>query len=287
MAMRDRSGQRFLLALVGCVTASIAALGEESPRQVFEAGVAAYQAENYGEAFEIWHALAERGLPGAQSNVGLLYSEGLGVEKDLELATTWFRHAARSDHAPAQYNLGLAYLTGSGTEKDDDRGLYWMRRSALQDYQPAQLRLAAMFRDGLGVPADPEKSAMWRERAETSPGPLLKAVVPPEPPGTPEKAESRQVRRVASQPPAKPTASQTTRQVQFAAFRSRSAAERARKDLSQQLAVTLSGVPLTIAAHETSPGVTYFRVLTSQLAEAEARDLRKKFVTQGVECLLR
>ncbi len=51
---------------------------------------AAYARGDYAQAFQLWHALAEKGDYDAQAMVAFLYHDGEGVEKDLVRAHMWF-----------------------------------------------------------------------------------------------------------------------------------------------------------------------------------------------------
>ncbi len=58
--------------------------------------------------------LADRGVPQAQYNLGLMYYHGKAVPQDYAEAVTWFRKAAEQGDADAQYNLGFMYENGPG-----------------------------------------------------------------------------------------------------------------------------------------------------------------------------
>ena len=51
---------------------------------------------------------AEQGDPQAQSNLGIAYENGYGVEKSYLKAAYWYTKAAKQGNATAQLNLGLA-----------------------------------------------------------------------------------------------------------------------------------------------------------------------------------
>ena len=50
----------------------------------------AYQRKDYKEALKLWLSLAEKGYAEAQVNLGTMYAQGLGVQKDIKEATKWF-----------------------------------------------------------------------------------------------------------------------------------------------------------------------------------------------------
>ena len=50
--------------------------------------------------------------------------------QDYAQAAHWFQKAGEQDHAAAQYNLGFLYYEGKGVEKDDLQAFMWIDRSA-------------------------------------------------------------------------------------------------------------------------------------------------------------
>ena len=51
--------------------------------------------------------LRRRGSPEAQTDLGLLYAKGFGVEKDYATAMQWFQRAAGQGSPRAQYYIGM------------------------------------------------------------------------------------------------------------------------------------------------------------------------------------
>ena len=67
---------------------------------------------------------------------------GLGVDRDPEMASEWYRRALRFRHPRAQTLLGLAYLKGEGVERHREEGLRLLKLAADQGYADAQYALA-------------------------------------------------------------------------------------------------------------------------------------------------
>lgn len=67
----------------------------------FSEGQARFSGGDYKGAYEKWLPLAEKGQVRAQYSLGVLFQEGLGVEKDLKEAERWFARAAEQGYAPA------------------------------------------------------------------------------------------------------------------------------------------------------------------------------------------
>ena len=61
----------------------------------WEDGVDAYKVGDYQKAFRLWEPLPKRGHAKAQSNLGVMYSNGKGVTKDDAKAVYWRRKAAK------------------------------------------------------------------------------------------------------------------------------------------------------------------------------------------------
>ncbi len=131
------------------------------------AGVAAYEAGDYGKAFHEWKAAAEQGDILAMRNLGQLYRWGKGVERDLEKAADWYRRAADKGFEPAQLNLAFMYLDGQGVAQDLVEAARWFEMATLQRNPVAQYQLALLLDEGRGVPADRERALLlYRLAAE-------------------------------------------------------------------------------------------------------------------------
>ena len=96
---------------------------------------------------------------------GMRYSEGDGVEKDLEQAVRYFRKAADAGYAPAQFVMGACCHTGSGMEADPAQAAEWYRKAAEQGHAEAQFNLGACYASGYGVKKDPDRAIDWYRKA--------------------------------------------------------------------------------------------------------------------------
>jgi TPR repeat protein len=110
---------------------------------------------------------AEQGYAGAQVNLGLMYSRGEGVKKDAVQAVLWYRKAIEQGCAEAQCSLGDMYREGEGVEKDAVQAVHWYRKAAEQGYAEAQSKLGLMYNMGEGVEEDAVQAVCWcRQAAE-------------------------------------------------------------------------------------------------------------------------
>ncbi|MDJ0943313.1 MAG: tetratricopeptide repeat protein [Kiloniellales bacterium] len=162
----------------------------------FDDGLAAYDRGDHAEAYRIWLALAERGVPDAQNNLGWLLENGQGADRDLEEALRWYRLAAGSDprwqENVERVERALARASPSagrpgdqaplGTKEAPGPGLYTtlfqramsafegrdyataqplFERLAQAGFIKAQTNLGFLYANGLGVERDDGLARYW------------------------------------------------------------------------------------------------------------------------------
>lgn len=69
--------------------------------QRLQAGWVAYQAGQMKDAFKLWRALADKGVPDAQMRIGGMFENGLGINQDMIEAYRWYKLAAARNNAQA------------------------------------------------------------------------------------------------------------------------------------------------------------------------------------------
>ena len=75
----------------------------------FKTAVKHIEKKRFFEAFEIFSTLADQGIPEAQFNLALLYSNGLGVPKNYRLALYWSWQAHLNNHETAISRVNIIY----------------------------------------------------------------------------------------------------------------------------------------------------------------------------------
>jgi TPR repeat protein len=88
----------------------------------------------------------------AQHNIGVMYENGIGVPRDLQKAASWYLRGAQNGDASAQSNLGTLYLDGLGVVRDPQKGVYWLTKAAQQGDPEAYSNLGRVYFEGIGVP---------------------------------------------------------------------------------------------------------------------------------------
>lgn len=117
----------------------------------FEAGIAAYQADNLPLAFQEFQTAAKKGHADSQFNLGLMYEKGIGTGKDESQAVAWYRESAAQGNSAAQFNLGVLYENGRGTKVDFTEANKWYRLASVQGDALAIGNLGMLYIRGDGV----------------------------------------------------------------------------------------------------------------------------------------
>ena len=157
--------QRWPVPMGTILAAMLLAACQQPSRDIFQQGMTAYNQGDFKTALEKWRRLAESGDPSAQTNVGLLYSQGKGVTQDPAEAFKWYRMAAMQNHIDAQYNLAVLYRDGKGVEPNMEEAIRWFQRAAEKGHLRAQLRLGDIYYKGEGVAANAREAIKWYEAA--------------------------------------------------------------------------------------------------------------------------
>ncbi|MGB5320282.1 MAG: tetratricopeptide repeat protein [Eudoraea sp.] len=144
-----------ILTLSACfltiMTIGLNAYAQDNENSNFQAGIAAYQANNLPLAYKEFLTAAEEGHSDSQFNVALMYEQGLGVHKDEKEAVLWYGKSASQGNAAAQFNLGVLYENGRGTAIDYERANEWYRKASVQGDPLAIGNLGMLYVRGQGV----------------------------------------------------------------------------------------------------------------------------------------
>jgi uncharacterized protein len=110
--------------------------------------------QHYAEAAQWYRLAADHGSAAAETNLGSLFADGLGVQHDDSEAFKLYLRAASSGFGPAENNVAIMYYNGRGTPKSEEAAATWFTRAVGHRYYPAYAALAKQYLDGRGVPAD-------------------------------------------------------------------------------------------------------------------------------------
>lgn len=128
---------------------------------ITQIGRNALQSGDSIEAYQWFMKAAEEGYAVAESNIGVCYYEGIGVDVNLSEAFKWTMKAAKHGFRSAQHNVGLNYLLGQGIEKNPEEAYKWFSKAAKQDYAGSQVMVAFCRYNGVGTKENKEDVQKW------------------------------------------------------------------------------------------------------------------------------
>ncbi len=127
----------------------------------YEDGVEAHKKGELDKAVELYDEAANQGVVEAQLQLGYLYLNGSGVDKNLARAFSLFKKAAEQDDVNGQLQLGMMFDNGLGVPRDYGEAAFWYDKAARQNSANAQITLGLMYAVGQGVPQDNVMAHVW------------------------------------------------------------------------------------------------------------------------------
>lgn len=121
-----------------------------------------------GTAVQLYRSSADKDCPPGLYDLGLLYIDGHGVERDPERGFALISRAVELGNDPEHmFTLSVLYHSGNGTERDERRAMDLLRRAERLGSIDAKANLGAMYLSGEGLPKDLKKAlALLRDAAE-------------------------------------------------------------------------------------------------------------------------
>ncbi len=158
---------RRLAVAAAAVLLALAAGGARA--DALEEAARAYASEHFARAERFVRPRAERGVPRAETLLGVMYLRGQGAPQNYQVAAKWFKAAANANEPAAQYFLGQLYDRGLGVAQDFVLAEAWLEL-AVAGADPQWRRSWALIRDAVASKhsgADLEEAqrlaADWRQ----------------------------------------------------------------------------------------------------------------------------
>ncbi len=127
----------------------------------YNAGMNAYQAGNYTEAYE-WLIQGEDD-PRCDYALGVLYYNGQGLERNFKKSTEHYAKAAEAGIVPAQVSAGFAYANAMGVPEDFDKAAYFLKMAAEAGEPAAKITLGEIYAKGFGGGSRKEAAKLIRD----------------------------------------------------------------------------------------------------------------------------
>jgi TPR repeat protein len=117
------------------------------------------QEPDFEQALHLFLEEAEDGNALAMHDLGRMYTDGLGVDMDVDIAFGWYEKAlsafmdieAHRKSRYVEYRIGKMHAAGLGTGQDYEKAAGWFEMAASRNHKYAQYSLAGLYYRGQGV----------------------------------------------------------------------------------------------------------------------------------------
>jgi TPR repeat protein len=116
----------------------------------FNAGLKLFDSGKLKEAYTEFLTLAKSGDVDAQTMLGEMYLDGIGVEQNNKKAFYWIYKAAHSSDKEAKYLLGFMYENGIEVDRDLSLAVKWYEDASRDGDIMAMYNLAFIYKEGTG-----------------------------------------------------------------------------------------------------------------------------------------
>ena len=127
----------------------------------YERAYEALAAKDYEKAAYFLSFFASNGDARSQYNMGIIYRDGLGFEKNSSAALGWFLLAAEQKHMLANYAVGLLLRDGPDDLRQPERAVLYLKEAGFLGHALAPLELGNMFFSGNYVQKDRALAFVW------------------------------------------------------------------------------------------------------------------------------
>ena len=116
----------------------------------------------------------------ALNNLGYIYQNGIGIEKDLEKAANYYKQSAEKGNSCGMYNYGLALQYGLGVEKNPILAVEYYKKSAELNNPDGIYKYGYILGNGIDgceeIEIDHKKSVEYLKKAVEFENPPAKAL---------------------------------------------------------------------------------------------------------------
>ena len=136
----------FVVATISGVFSGVRTYRSElqDPDAIHRMGVESLKSGNVKAAVLRFEHASKMGHAGSAFNLGLMFGNGMGFQKDMSEAFKWFKLAADRGLAQGHLNVGGLYLHGDGVEKNLTNAYHYIRIAADEGLEQA-IALAEEF----------------------------------------------------------------------------------------------------------------------------------------------
>ena len=97
--------------------------------KAYKQGIAFHKNKEYDKAFELYKKACDGGEMRGCTNLGVMYANGFGGEKNEQKAVELYKKACDDGEMLGCYNLGVMYAKGNGVEKDFSKAVQLFKKA--------------------------------------------------------------------------------------------------------------------------------------------------------------
>ena len=124
-----------------------------------------FNEHDYEQAFDVYNQCAVKGNPLSKCRMGVMYYEGLGVDKRPIKAFNLIKESYNTDYLETVFQLGKCYFEGIGTDENKELGFEMIVCAAEGEHPPAENYIAALYLNGEYVEKNKDKGMSWLMKA--------------------------------------------------------------------------------------------------------------------------
>lgn len=122
--------------------------------------------KNLEKAISWWMLAAQNGYAYAYHNLGMLYKNGkLGIKQDFVKACSYYKKGAESNSLVCCYNYGFMLYKGLGCKQSYEEAISYFLKAAAKKHSPSLYMLGLCYRNGYGVEQDEEMGKYYLTQA--------------------------------------------------------------------------------------------------------------------------
>ncbi|GAA6827060.1 hypothetical protein HpHNI20_02780 [Helicobacter pylori] len=112
-------------------------MAEPNPEELFNLGMLSYDKQDFSKARKYFEKACDLNNGGGCSNLGVLYQNGQGVEKDLIKAAYFYSKACELKEGDGCGALGVLYYNGDGVKQDSKKAVALFEKACKLGYKKA------------------------------------------------------------------------------------------------------------------------------------------------------
>lgn len=119
-----------------------------NPPEGVDLAYGAFQRGYYLTALRLAERRAANGDAVAQTLIGEIHANGLGVPQDIPRAITWYAQADQNGDIQATFQLAMIYQTGTGVQRNRERAAALFKKAADGGHMAAKYNLGLLHVEG-------------------------------------------------------------------------------------------------------------------------------------------